>query len=246
MQRAQQIRVRTNEMMRQARSYQVSQNPTRVSWTDMDRDALNRIDTGIATRSIPMRPDFKYTHMDRPTVVADYLAHKQAFGNHIAAAMDFAQQLLQPTGTARTQNVLGAERFGNERVRSVLGFFTEIAQIALIGAYKNQLDEIFSEFNEQGKRRRTERGDPNSIVELYPELDVHVDMSCTPFVQYEELKQMWYDGIMSKEDFAHHVFHMKSLPDDQITISQWPDGVPRELLDIKTKPDQPSAAKKKK
>ena len=54
---------------------------------------------------------------------------------------------------------------------------------------------------------------------MYPELDVKVDMSCTPMMSYDELKQMWLDGIISKENFAHHAFHLHALPMDQIEMA---------------------------
>jgi hypothetical protein len=81
---------------------------------------------------------------------------------------------------------------------------------------------------------------------MYPELDVQVDMSCTPFLQYAELKEMWMDGLMDKETFAQHSFHMRSLPHEQINITDWPDRMPRELLVKPTADKKPTKPPKKK
>ncbi len=230
MARAHEIRVRTREMMNQAKGYQLAANgrAKQVAWTDMPADALERMDAGL-DRAVPLGPDYKYVQPARAAVVADYLHHSQAFGSKAAAAMDFSQQFIQSSGTTRTQNVLGAERFENERIKYWNGVFTRAAQSALLIAYKKEFKEIFDNVNE-GIRKRIDYNDPESVGEMFPELDVEVDMSCTPFVEYSELKEMWYDGIISKEDFAHHVFHMKSLPKSQIHLFAYPDGVPRDML----------------
>lgn len=228
------IRVKTSELLRQVHNVQAANISNgyslqkRVLWTDTAEDALERMDTGFANRVIPLRPDFKYISPAKPSVVADLDKHLTSFNTAAAAVMDFAMELIHPTGSARTQNVKGSERYENERIKEMLGFFTSITQTALIIAYRRHFEEGF----DAAKQWRVNKhgGDHNAIADLMPELDVFVDMSCTPMMTYMDLKEMWMDGIMSKETFAHHAFHMRSLPEDQIKLSKLPDMVPKEML----------------
>jgi len=250
--RAQEIRVRTAELIKQTQNMH-EQNAVnrggfasnRLMWTDLTSDVAERMDSGFATRMFPLRPDFKYVSPQKPTVVADYQVHLKEFDRMAAAVMDFALELIQPSGSARTQNVQGSERFENERIKESIGFFTRITQEALVIAYRKQFEDTFAE-TKRFRVAHSARGDPAAIVEMYPELDVVVDMSCTPFVQYEELKEMWTDGIMDKDTFASHAFHMRSLPNDQINVNQWPDKIPKELLVKPTNDKTMKPPKKKK
>lgn len=234
--RAQEIRVRTAELIKQTHALQQANfingggvQSKQLLWTDLPHDVAERMDNGLTTRMFPLRPDFKYVAPQKPTVVADYLQHLADFDRKAAALMNFSLELIQPTGSARTQNIQGSERFENEHIKRWLNFFTTKTQEALINCYRKQFEKTFAD----AKRWRIENrahGDPAIIADMYPELDVEVNMLCTPFVQYEELKEMWMDGIMPKEEFAGHAYHMRSLPHDKMEIRDWPDHLPRELL----------------
>lgn len=249
--RAHEIRVRTAELIKQTQAMQDSNSirsggiqNKQLMWTDIPRDVAERMDSGLATRMFPLRPDFKYISPQKPSIVTDYHQHLQSFNMMAAAIMDFSMELIMPTGSARTQNIAGSERFENERIKEGLNFFTSVTQIALVVAYRKQFEKTF----EDAKRWRINNsihGDPTAIAEMYPELDVQVDMSCTPFLQYSELKEMWMDGLMDKETFAQHSFHMRSLPHEQINIRDWPDRLPKELLVKPTNPTKPPKKKSK-
>lgn len=246
--RSHEIRVRTAELIKQTQMMQESNilnsggvASKKLLWTDLTSDVAERMDSGLTTRMFPLRPDYYYVSPQKPTVVADYQAHLHAFNTMASAVMDFSLELIQPMGSARSQNIKGAERFENERVKETIGFFTSVVRDALVIAYEKELKETFEEV----RKWRTHNGDPQSVAELFPELDVEVNMSCTPFVQYEELKQMWMDGLMDKESFAGHAFQMLSLPSDQMNVSEWPDKLPRELL-VSTKDSSLSSPPKQK
>jgi hypothetical protein len=234
--RAHEIRIRTAELIKQTQAMQEANalnsggiQSKQLMWTDIPRDVAERMDSGLATRMFPLRPDFKYVSPQKPSIVADYQQHLQSFDMMASAIMDFSLELIMPTGSARTQNIQGSERFENERIKEGLNFFTTITQEAFVVAYRKQFEKTF----EDAKRFRLNNaihGDPSAIAEMYPELDVQVDMSCTPFLQYAELKEMWMDGLMDKETFAQHSFHMRSLPHEQINVRDWPDRLPKELL----------------
>lgn len=244
------IRVRTAELIRHAQAVQESNTINsggienkRLLYTDEARDVAERMNPGFTTRTLPLKPDFKYVAPQKPSIVGDYQAHLHAFDIMASAVMDFALELIQPTGSARTQNIKGSERFENERIKEALGFFTSITQTAIVIAYRKQFEKTFAD----AKRWRINNavhGDPSAIVEMYPELDVHVDMSCTPFVEYDGLKEMWTDGIMDKDTFAMHAFHMRSLPHDQINVTSWPNQIPKELL-VNKPQDKPPKKKRK-
>ena len=239
--RSHEIRVRTAELIKQTQAIQESNllnaggvASKRLMWTDLNSDVAERMDSGLTTRMFPLRPDYYYVSPQKPTLVGDYQAHLQAFNTMASAIMDFSIELIQPTGSAKTQNIKGSERFENERVKETISFFIGVVRDAFIIAYEKDLKETFADV----KSWRTRRGDPHSVAELYPELDVEINMSCTPFVDYDGLKQMWTDGIMDKEAFAGHAFHMRSLPAEQMQVREWPNKIPREMLIKETKDKQ--------
>lgn len=239
--RSHEIRVRTAEMIKQMQGMQESNilnsggvASKKLLWTDLTSDVAERMDAGLTTRMFPLRPDYHYVSPQKPTLVGDYQVHLQAFNNMASAVMDFSMELIQPTGSARTQNIKGSERFENERVKETMAFFSSVVKDAFIIAYEKDLKDTF----EGAKRWRMRGGDPHDVAEMYPELDVEINMSCTPFVDYDGLKQMWTDGIMPKEAFAGHAFRMRSLPAEQMDVREWPDKIPREMLVKETKDKQ--------
>lgn len=240
--RQQEIRVRTADYIRQMQAMHQANvlnsggiPAKQLLWTDLPHDVAERMDPGLSTRMFPMRPDFKYVAPQKPTIVDDYLKHLADFDRKAAAIMQFSLELIQPTGSARTQNIQGAERFQNEHAKYWLNFLTTKTQDALIDCYRRQFEQTFEDAKQWRINNRA-HGDPAAIAELYPELDVEVEMECTPFVQYEELKEMWMDGILDKEDLADHAYHMRSLPLDKKRVRTWPDQYPKELLTTNKKP----------
>jgi hypothetical protein len=246
MARNQDIRVRTAELFKQMAGVQTQNvksglaSTSKLLWTDTPLEQVERADPGFATRTIPLQPDFHYVQTSKPEIIADLDKHMSSFNMIASAVMDFALELIQPTGSARTQNVKGSERFENERIKASLSFFSDITRTALIIAYRKQFQQGFDQAKSWVNKKG---GDANHVADMYPELDVQVDMSCTPMVEYSELKELWMDGILSKDDFAAHAFHLLSLPHEQISITTLPDRFPKELI---IKPDlQPKAKKAK-
>jgi hypothetical protein len=248
--RQQEIRVRTADYIRQMQAMQQANlinsggiPSKQLLWTDLPHDVAERMDSGLATRMFPMRPDFKYVAAQKPTIVDDLLKHLMDFDRKAAAIMQFSIELITPTGSARTQNIQGAERFENEHIKYWLNLFTSKTQEALINCYRVQFEKTFADAKQWRINNRA-HGDPAVIADMYPELDVEINMSCTPFVQYDELKQMWMDGIMEKEEFAGHAYHLRSLPADSMNIRDWPDRMPKELLVKQQSPPKKSKVAK--
>ena len=249
--RQSQITVRTKEFLEQTRivnninMYNGMATQPKLLWTDAPEDQLSRFNSGF-DRVIPFNPDFKYVQAARATVVTEYEKHRAAFAVAAAACNDYSLEFIQPHGSARTQNIQGSERFENERIKEALQFLTTATQTALVIAYRKQFMEGF----EQAKQWRMMRGGiAIDVAQLCPEMDVEVDMKCTPHGEYDQFKEMWMDGIISKETFAHHALHMKSMPEDDMHITAWPDQYPKELL-VKpatgTNAKKPGGTKKKK
>jgi len=228
MAKAQEIRVRTSELMRQLRetaegnSGQASAPRKRLLWTDLESDAVDRYDAGLSSRVFPMRPDFKYVAPQKASIVADLDKHLHYFNLLAAARMDFSIEFVQPTGSRGGANLGGAERFESERIKEALNFFTAITKTALILAYRKQFEQGFAQAKEWKRKHPRRNGAlvAGDVADMYPELDVEVHMSCTPFMSYADLRSMYMDGLMSKETFAHHAFHMRALPHHEIEIGE--------------------------
>ncbi len=241
--RAHEVRIRTDEALQQMQAVSdmnanngLYQNK-RLMWTDLSSDVAERMNSGLVDNLFPLRPNFKYVQGSRPTIVAELEKHLQAFNHRAAANMGFSMEFINPSSSNRAQNVKGSERFENERVKHTLGMLIQWTQTALVVAYAKQFEAVAAQVDDWQRRRRRpgSAGDPEAYLQLVPELDVEVHMTCTPFTNYEELQAMHNDGIMSKEVMATHAYRVKALPLEDMDITEWPDMVPKELLIKPTK-----------
>ena len=229
----QQLRVKQAELFRQMQEMDhVNRQKSTVQptmWTDTPDDILEEMDAGFSNRVVQLGEHYKYGQAAKPQLVADYNKFESQFNMMAAAIMDFALELLTPTGSSRAQNVKGAEQYENERIREQSTFFETILQPALVLAYRKRFQSIM----DQAHQWRLSRlgGDPSKVIYLYPELDVSVDLSNTTVTNDEDMRVFWKeDAIISKETYAKHVLRNKNIPLEAMHLTQWPDGVPRELL----------------
>jgi hypothetical protein len=241
--REHEIRTRTNNLyrsMREANAQNLQQSTTQATlWTDSPMDVMEEMDAGFANRVIALREGYKYTQSAKPTLVGDYYAAEASFNIIAAAVMDFALELLQATSSSRAQNVEGAARFENDRVKEQTNFFITVLKSALVIAYREQFTQVM----EDARNWRITRlkGDPGNVAYLYPELDVEIDLSSSTVISYDELRAMLYDGLITQDTFGHHALKSKNMPMEQYAGKDWPDNVPRERL---IKPETDNADKK--
>jgi hypothetical protein len=160
--------------------------------------------------------------------VADYNKAEHQFNVMAAAVMDFALELLTPTGAARSQNVAGATQFENERIRQETSDLESILQMVLVLAYRDRFNKIFNDVKQW--RMQKYGGDASRMAELYPEAEVVVDLSGTTSTPDDEMRALWMDGIISKQTYAEHALRSKNIPLQFMQLSLWPDQYPKELL----------------
>lgn len=226
------IRVKTAEL---ARQLQATHNANTIKstvqptlWTETPADTLEEMDAGFSNRVVTLQKDWKYAQAAKPNVIVDYYKAEMQFNTLAAASMGFSMENLTPVGNARSQNIEGANNFENDCVRQQSAFYQSILKSALVIAYRKQFQQVMDDA--RNYRISTLGGDPNKVAFLYPELDVQVDMSSAADTNYEELKQMHMDGLITKETMAMHLFKNKNMPMDQMTTLEWPDKVPKEML----------------
>lgn len=204
-----------------------NQTPS-LLWTESSAAVLDEIDPGFSNRVILLNPGKRYVQPARPAMVGDYYKALQQFNMLAAATMDFAYELITPTGSSRTQNIDGGNEFEKARTRDTKGFFVNLVQPALVRAYRPKFVEQMDKFREQ--RIADEGLDADEVNVLLPELDVVVHFTPSDLNSYDQYKIMWMDGIMSKDTFAEHAYKNANLPMDQVRVTEWPDKYPRELL----------------
>lgn len=237
--RNQQLRVRTAELIQMTNEVHAANTISRMSaieqasllQTDSMQSKLDRSGAGFVDRLLPLPPDYKVSSIQRPQVAADLEKHLASFNLSAAAIMDFAMEMLNPTSYARTNAVKGSERYENERIKQTINFFRAVAHAGIIVAYRYEFERGFSEVREQ-EISHPRGGDASDIAQLYPEIDVEIDMPCTPMMTYQELRQMWADRIMDTRTFALHAFRMNALPEDEIVVEKKmaPDAVSLETF----------------
>jgi hypothetical protein len=229
------LRVRQKELHRnlqmteQANRQKSTTQPT--LWTDTPQDMLEEMDAGFSNRTVALGAHRKYVTAARPQLVADYNKAEAQFNVMAAAVMDFALELLTPTGAARSQNVKGAEQYENERIREQSSHYESILRPAIILAYRKQLQSIMDDANHWHLSRLG--GNAANVDLLYPELDVIIDLSNTTVTTDEEMISYWMNGFISQRTAAEHILKSKNIPLEKMQLSQWPDNFPKERI-VKT------------
>jgi virulence-associated protein VapD len=221
------IRIRQNELRNQLRRLNQQNNAEslapRTLWTDAPEKQMDEIDSGWGNRVIPLRPDFHYVQSAKPSLVADFYHAEMQFNTMAAAVMDFALELLTPTGTSRVQNVQGSRYFESERVREQTATFEAIIQAALVIAYRDKFNQVIQRW-----RISSLKGDPSMVHVLHPELDVEVDLSINSDQTPEELDWMWQRGLIKKRAMGERYFKNRNMPLEELVDLEYPDKMPRE------------------
>lgn len=220
------IRVKTAELYRQLSATQqantIKSTVQPTMWTDTPQDLLEEMDSGFSNRVVALRPDFKYTQAARPSLLADYGKAEHEFNVMAAAVMNFALEMLQPTGRSQANANKSAMQYHNERIKEQTSFFRSITQPALVLAYRKQ----FAQTMEDARNWRINRlgGDPQKVAYLYPELDVEVSFSNSSMSIDDELRSYWQqDGIISQETYAKYALSNKNIPLEymKLTTPEW-------------------------
>lgn len=210
-------------------------------WTDTPEDLMEEMDAGLTNRTVALRPDFHYKSAAEPSLVQDYYKAELQFNTMAAAVMDFSLELLTPTGSARSQNIAGAESFQNSRNKDGTSFFASIIKTVFLEAYYDVIKAGMDENREWQMSRYKSRNAPV----LFPELDIQVDMANSSLVSYEDLRQMRMDGLITQEVMGKHVFKGKNMPEQDRAALAWPDNIPKELLVKPQQQQQKKPVKKK-
>jgi hypothetical protein len=252
--RSQEIRVKTAELYRQLQETQaantVKSTVQQTLWTDTTEQTLEEMDAGFSNRVVALRPDFHYKAAAAPSLVGNLYEAEAAFNVLAAAQMDFSFELLQASGQSRSQNVEGAVQFLNGRVQETTTFFRGIIQTAVALAFYDQIKETMDSARSWRVKHMKNGSDASSIAYLFPELDVEVELASASASSYEELKQLWMDGLMTQKDLGRHAFNSKNLPLEQLVTLPYPDGIAKERI-VKPEPSvvdkslKPKVKKKK-
>lgn len=241
---SQKMKIRKSELMSQLYSSYMHNHGFRqqlgtgntMMWSDTSRDAWERNNTGLVDRSIPLEADYVYKAPAKPSVMADLEKHANRFDDIASGIMDFPSELMNPKTGSRASNVAGPLRFVNEKVKDFLGFFKVITKHAYLLSYgkalQTTLDGISRKIMVHRLRYKNRGGivPAHEIVDLYASTEVHIHMSCTPLNSYDDLRRMWQDSLISKDDFAKHAASLNSIPIEEINIGLWPDKYPKEML----------------
>lgn len=192
------------------------------------RRAMDMENPGLYSRSFPLRADYKYVQAASPKILTDFQKLEKHVDTKAASVMDFPLELIQPSSSARgASNVQGNLRYINEQIKSTLKFFARITKHVFIQAYGSVLQAQMNQFTYLN--RRTFKSD-EAMMHLYVESEVVVEMQCNPIMSVSDIQQLHMMGIMSKRTMAEHAFAQYAIPETQISLSEWPDMVPKEML----------------
>lgn len=206
-------------------------NNTSAPYQELSEDKRRQADIqapSLFERSYPLRPDYKYVQAASPKILADLEKLEKHIDSKAASVMDFPLELIQASSSARgASNVQGNIRYINEQIKATLKFFSRVAKQVYIQVYGGLLQGQYDNFIHVN--RRTFKNN-RAMMELYVDSDVVVEMQCNPIMSVPDIESLHMMGIMDKETMAHHAFAQYALPKSQISVSDWPDRVPKELL----------------
>lgn len=171
---------------------------------------MERETSQFLSRGYSLKPDAVYKAVPSPHLgfnLNEFLTRMDKMG---AALMDIPLQLIESAGMKSQANIQGNIRFINERMQEWIRLFCDVTKQFFLIAYKKSLLETF-------KNREIDK-------------EVEVLLECTPIANADDILRMHKEGMMKKENAAHHTFNILGLPADDIFISQWPDQIAKELL----------------
>lgn len=219
--RKRKIRIRTDELRRaMAETFVANQHRARVDTgaygaTDKPEDAWERANAGFLDRSIRLPPDFSYKAAATPKVVGDPAFVSKRLDQQASNIIDFPLELVQSGGSQKAANLQGNLRYWNERIKYWLSHFERAYKHVLLQVYGQVIQEGLEAFH----RFRTQKSFRQQL-ELDAKVALIVEMPCTPIVHYAALKELYTDGLLSKETLARHTFHMYGLPESDMELRE--------------------------
>lgn len=191
-------------------------------WSEDIGDRQRREHSSWTRRSLTLNPHFHYVRAQPPSLPVHLKDISQRLDQFISNLMDFPLELAAAMHATRSANIEGNLLVASERVKDVLSKMEEYIKEAYLYSYGDILRR--SLLNDATKLARLKKSPitMKELIELYQQYKVEVQLLCTPLSTYTQLRQYWVDGIMTKEDFAHHAFHINSIPYKEININQDP------------------------
>jgi hypothetical protein len=212
-------------MMWQKEKFQGDSVP--IFYSDLPDTLLLQSNPNFVEKCIPITEGFNYVKPAQAEVVADCAKAKEAFDREAAVVFDFAPELVFSGTSSHVQAVKGAQQFQSDRLQQMSSFLIPVIQGMLIYAFKESIDEFFTQVNYQLNDGSDEI---HELIELYPELDMQVELSTPTLADADEMRNYLYDGIISKDEYAEHVYETKNMSGKNKRVREWPDRVPRELF----------------
>lgn len=197
-----------------------------------------RENANLLERGVPLKPDFNYKPVPPPRITTNLVDVSLRLEKLASAVMDIPFQLIESGGGRTSANVQGNLRFVNERLKDWTDFYEKLTKKWFLIAYGKVIQEGL---DEEHKKRRISQSqlsqEPHKMLKLYADTEVNVYMSCTPIASVEDISFLHMAGYMTKKTAAEHTFNILGMSHADMTISEYPDMVPR---------DQPPQKKPKK
>jgi hypothetical protein len=199
--RAQKFAVRTDSLknaLRGASAYNRGLSGNYLTSETIDTRA-ERVSAGGLERATVLDPDFHYRPVQMPRVTADLTSIVKRFDGIVAAIMDFPIQLIDAPGGNRNANLGAAMEFLADRARQWIQFFTR------------ELLHVYIQCNKHVLLQDTLADESilYDIVEVVlPNPRLTTDVA--------QLRQLWQDGILTKEAYARYATAKLGVTDDDL------------------------------
>lgn len=182
-------------------------------------DQWERENANVLERGIPLKPDFTYKPVPPPRISTNVVDISMRLEKMASAIMDIPFQLIESSGGRNTANVQGNLRFVNERIKDWTNVFETLVKKLFLLAYG---ETIQSGLDQLAK--------PHKMLELFADTELQVYMSCTPIASVADITAVHMAGYMKKRTAAEHTFNILGISHADLSISEYPDQVPQEMI----------------
>lgn len=178
-----------------------------------DRENANILETGA-----PLPPDYVYKAVPAPQVTAKLGEFTTRLDHMASAVMDIPISVIEASSQSKTTaGVQSNFRILNERIKDWQTFFRKLVKKAFLLGYGAQLNDEF-------RRRVYHRHQhPNTLLELFADTEVEVEMPCTPIGMATDFDWLHRMGYMLKETAGTHIFNTYGIPVSDMHLTKKPD-----------------------
>jgi hypothetical protein len=188
--------------------------------------------TSVAARSYYMPPHWEPARTEPVRAEVDLDKFDERLGRMICDAMGIPPELTQSGSANRAANVQGTFFIINEKIKMEIAWLKAQIEYAIMICYGEAIDSGLDDL----KRHAGVTGHPKfgTLLKRTAYNSIAVTMDCAPLMNDEQIKAMWRDGFMDKDQTKDLLQGAYCMSDDMFNLTAKPDRVPMPVDEIES------------